>query len=1067
MSLPPSVNKNFVVQNGLTVGEMTIFAGNSDIRTSGNITVTGTGTINVPSIGVSSIAINDSSIAINDTGPSGSTIEFTLDNAVAANISASGMNIPTGTAFRINQTDVLSYNTLKSGVINSSLTSVGTLQNLTVSGNTAINNTLYAQGLYDNSNRVLTSQSTSSILTSVGTLTALTVSGNTAINNTLYGRGVYDNSNRVVSTSSGAGNLTISGTGINLNSVGPGATTVGSSTSVPVITTDAYGRVVALTSSAISTSFTVAGTSGTATVSGGSTLTLAGTYGVTVAVGTTYANISTPQDLQTTASPTFTGLTTSANTIVNSTLYARGVYDNSVRVVSTSSGAGNLSISGTAITLPSTGPGSASVGSSTAIPVITTDAYGRVASTSTAAVVAPASTLSGDTLASGIINSSLTGVGTLTALTVSGVTKPNANATVNLGATNAYWNSLYAVASNFNQSTIGGQGLSSAGIVTITNNSDSTGSSSGALQVTGGVGIGANLYVSGVSTLRGNVTIGGNLTVSGQSVSIGTSDLAIQDPIINLHTFANLAPLTSNDGSDIGLKFHYYDNADRAAFLGRAADTGYLEWYAQGTDVGNVFSGTYYGTVKGGAIWLANTTTSTSTTTGALRVDGGAGIAGALYAGSVFDNGTRVVSTSSGAGNLSISGTAITLPSTGPGAVTTGSGTAIPVITTDAYGRISTISTAALTAITNLSSSGTGNITVSAATGSSTLSLPSTGPGATSVGSSTAIPVITTDAYGRIASTSTAAVVAPAGTLSGSTLASGVTASGLTSVGTLTGLTVSGSITPNANLTVNLGNSTSYYGTVFAGQHTGNTFTVGGGGLSSSGSITPSANVTQNLGSTTAYWGTTYTGQLTANAATFGGGGIAPAANASINSGGTSNYWNNVYAVNGNFNQINIGAQGIIPTANVVANLGSASVWFNTFYGKSTQAQYADLAENYQADAIYEPGTVLMFGGENEVTLADPDTTAVAGIVSTNPAHLMNGALQGAKVVALALQGRVPCKVIGPIAKGDILVSAGFGFAKTAPDRQLGMKFGQAIGKALENVDPGTKATIEVVVGRV
>jgi hypothetical protein len=197
------------------------------------------------------------------------------------------------------------------------------------------------------------------------------------------------------------------------------------------------------------------------------------------------------------------------------------------------------------------------------------------------------------------------------------------------------------------------------------------------------------------------------------------------------------------------------------------------------------------------------------------------------------------------------------------------------------------------------------------------------------------------------------------------------------------------------------------------------------------------------------------------------GGGIAPSANASLNSGTTSAYWNNFYAANGNFNQINIGAQGIVPTSNVVANLGSVSSWFNIFYGKATQAQYADLAENYQADAIYEPGTVLMFGGENEVTIADADTTAVAGVVSTNPAHLMNGALQGARVVALALQGRVPCRVIGPVAKGDILVSAGFGFAKTAPDRQLGMRFGQAIGKALENVGPGNKATIEVVVGRV
>lgn len=595
-------NKNFVVQNGITVGEVTIFAGNSDIRTTGNITVTGTGTINVPSIGVSSIAINDSSIAINDTGPSGSTIELTLDNAIAANVSASGMNLPTGSAYRINNTDVLSYNTLKSGVVNSSLTSVGTLLNLTVSGNTAIDNTV-------------------------------------------YGRGIYDFSNRVVSSSNGTGNLTITGAGISLTATGPGATTVGSSTSVPVITTDAYGRVVALTSSAISTSFSVSGTSGTASVSGGSTLSFASTNGVTIAVGSTYANISTPQDLRTTASPSFSS-------------------------------------------------------------------------------------------------------------------------------------------------------------VTVTSTAESTSAITGALQVAGGVGIGANIYVAGTSTLKGNVNIGGNLVVSGLSVSIGTSDLSIQDPIINLHTFANLQPLTSNDSSDIGLKFHYYDNADSHAFIGRASDTGYLEWYAKGDDEGNVFVGTHYGTIKGGAIWLANTTISTSTTTGALRVDGGAGIAGNLYIGG-------------------------------------GAGTAI--------------------------------------------------------------------------------------------------------------------------------------------VHTGH----------------------------------------------------------------------------------------ILPSANLSYNLGSPTAWYSTFYGVSTQARYADLAENYQADAIYEPGTVLMFGGENEVTLADADTTAVAGVVSTNPAHLMNGALQGARVVPIALQGRVPCKVIGPVAKGDMLVSAGFGFAKTAPDRQLGMRFGQAIGKSLENVEPGVKATIEVVVGRV
>jgi hypothetical protein len=158
----------------------------------------------------------------------------------------------------------------------------------------------------------------------------------------------------------------------------------------------------------------------------------------------------------------------------------------------------------------------------------------------------------------------------------------------------------------------------------------------------------------------------------------------------------------------------------------------------------------------------------------------------------------------------------------------------------------------------------------------------------------------------------------------------------------------------------------------------------------------------------------------------------------------------------------NINTAGwIIPSANVSQNLGSSTSWWNVFYGVSTQAQYADLAENYQADAAYEPGTVVEFGGENEVTLAEDGTRRVAGVVSTNPAHLMNGGLTGENVVAIALQGRTPCRVRGTIHKGDMLVSAGAGFARPDNSPQLGA----VIGKALENFD-GLEGVIEVVVGR-
>jgi hypothetical protein len=128
--------------------------------------------------------------------------------------------------------------------------------------------------------------------------------------------------------------------------------------------------------------------------------------------------------------------------------------------------------------------------------------------------------------------------------------------------------------------------------------------------------------------------------------------------------------------------------------------------------------------------------------------------------------------------------------------------------------------------------------------------------------------------------------------------------------------------------------------------------------------------------------------------------------------------------------------------------------------GSRLQATYADLAEYYEADADYEPGTVLEFGGEKEVTLAQTMTPRVAGVVSTNPAYAMNSNCQGI-AVAIALQGRVPTKVCGKVYKGDMMVSAGNGYAKSS----LEPKIGTIIGKSLENFD-GEMGIIEIAVGR-
>ena len=134
------------------------------------------------------------------------------------------------------------------------------------------------------------------------------------------------------------------------------------------------------------------------------------------------------------------------------------------------------------------------------------------------------------------------------------------------------------------------------------------------------------------------------------------------------------------------------------------------------------------------------------------------------------------------------------------------------------------------------------------------------------------------------------------------------------------------------------------------------------------------------------------------------------------------------------------------------------------FAGTASAAKYADLAENYQADADYEEGTVLVFGGEQEVTANTLfNDRRVAGVVSVKPAYLMNSELEGAHVVAIALQGRVPVKVIGRVQKGDLLVTSGrTGFAIVNNDP----KVGTVIGKALEAKTTDGDGVVEAVVGK-
>ena len=171
---------------------------------------------------------------------------------------------------------------------------------------------------------------------------------------------------------------------------------------------------------------------------------------------------------------------------------------------------------------------------------------------------------------------------------------------------------------------------------------------------------------------------------------------------------------------------------------------------------------------------------------------------------------------------------------------------------------------------------------------------------------------------------------------------------------------------------------------------------------------------------------------------------------------------------NADFELVFVGALGSTQTAN-----GSTSLFYNpssnTLTAPNTStlassAKYADLAEKYIADHNYGPGTVLVFGGAFEVTTTGVENdTRVAGVVSTDPAFLMNSGLAETNTVDVALTGRVPCKVMGPVTKGDILVTCatpGYATVNNTPSP------GTMLGKSLENKEADGPGMIEIAVGR-
>jgi cytoskeletal protein CcmA (bactofilin family) len=554
-----------------------------------------------------------------------------------------------------------------------------------------------------------------------------------------------------------------------------------------------------------------------------------------------------------------------------------------------------------------------------------------------------------------------------------------------------------------------------------------------------------NLFVSQDGAyIVGNVTIVGNLNVSGSQAASQSQQSG--SPILSLHYSAT--PLITDDGKDIGTSWQYYKGAEKKAFLGWQNSTGTLIYQDNITDTANVITAGTFGNVQFGSLMLSNTTASTSNVTGALQVKGGVGVQGNLYVQSnVF------VGTEANVANLTVRGFHVgSLNFAGADTIYI-NGSPVVTSATSFNGGTVNLDTA-FTSATQSTSTTTGAVKLSGGLG-----------------------VVGNIWGGNIN-------VHNSGSFRGNIIGNILTPSQpfVTSVGPLISLNMDGQINaqniiPEVNNFYELGGSSNRWNQIYAfnidtsgtisgatinstgGTHTGNiaintataaalTTNTTVAELFNSGATTvriAAAGVTEFRNNTQATSTTTGAIQLTGGMSIATGqlwiggasgrsitatgnvviGGNAQATSTTtgvlVATGGLGINTGNVYIGGSGGNAI-VHTGNIIPTANLAFDIGTSTAWYNTFYGKSIQAQYADLAERYVADAEYNVGTVLVFGGKQEVTVTTKFADhRVAGVVSGQPAYLMNAVAPG---IAIALRGRVPVKVIGPVHKGDLLVTS-------------------------------------------
>jgi hypothetical protein len=307
-----------------------------------------------------------------------------------------------------------------------------------------------------------------------------------------------------------------------------------------------------------------------------------------------------------------------------------------------------------------------------------------------------------------------------------------------------------------------------------------------------------------------------------------------------------------------------------------------------------------------------------------------------------------------------------------------------------------------------------------------------------------------------------------------------------TNLGFMHAITIEGGVDTRGHITTkqanvfNLGSTLNWFDTIYvenivSKNIAGNLSGAGGASLGRTtfaGNIEPTLDLQYGIGGNNKRWLNVQADEFIGRYVTLQSTGIfvgATASSEALDIGTSSGKrFRDVYAQEFYGTGVEVRTTGIFTTGTAV-DIGTNSnkfkdVYATNFYGRATQAQYADLAERFHADAEYAPGTVVVLGGSAEITAAtDSATDDVFGVISTDPAYLMNSDAGGnATHPPVAMAGRVPVRVTGIINKNDRLVVAGNGVARAATREEI-TPF-NVIGRALESKTTEGEATIEAIV---